>query len=105
MNFLINNWQAIACIIVAAGAISWAVFTGQKECLTSWLNGAVVAAETALGSNAGQAKLQLVYDAALTKFPMVMTFITFEQFSGYVDTALDLVKDKIDSISNSSTEG
>lgn len=98
MEMLTNNWQAIACVVVAASAIFWAVYTGQKECLTAWLQGAVVTAESVLGSNAGQKKLQMVYDAALSKFPLVMTFITFETFSSLVDKALDAVSDAIEKV-------
>lgn len=61
----------------------------QVADLQEWLKFAVAEAEKALGSGTGELKLRKVYDTALTRFPWIKTFISFETFKGYVDIALN----------------
>jgi hypothetical protein len=61
-----------------------------------WLKWAVVEAEKALGSGTGQLKLRYVYDLAISQFPWIVSFISFEMFSGWVDEALEWMKGQLD---------
>lgn len=61
-----------------------------------WLKLAVVEAEKFLGGGTGQLKLRYVYDLAVKQFPWIVTLVTFEIFSGWVDEALDWMKEQIE---------
>ena len=63
--------------------------------IKQWLKLAVVEAEKALGSGTGQLKLRYVYDLAVKQFPWIVTLVTFEIFSGWVDEALDWMRDQL----------
>ncbi len=71
--------------------------------IKQWLKLAVVEAEKALGSGTGQLKLRYVYDLAVKQFPWIVTLVTFEIFSGWVDEALDWMRDQLKQ--NSAIEG
>ena len=64
----------------------------QIQMISEWLLLAVVQAEKELGGKTGEIKLRYVYDEFLQRFGKVAMFITFEQFSGMVDVALDRMK-------------
>lgn len=64
----------------------------QMQMISEWLLLAVVQAEKELGGKTGEIKLRYVYDKFLQRFDKVAMFITFEQFSGMVDVALDRMK-------------
>ena len=63
-----------------------------KECL-KW---AVVQAEKTLGGGTGQLKLREVYNLAIQQFPWLVTLVTFEVFAGWVDEALDWMREQIE---------
>lgn len=96
MDFIAKNWYLI---VAGIAVIIFVVFACVKffklptakqiENLKKWLRYAVAQAEAALGSKTGALKLQMVYDMAISKFPWVATFISFEDFKGFVDEALD----------------
>lgn len=71
--------------------------------IKQWLKFAVIEAEKALGSGTGQLKLRYVYDLAVKQFPWIVTLVTFEIFSGWVDEALDWMRDQLKR--NSAIEG
>lgn len=71
--------------------------------IKQWLKLAVVEAEKALGSGTGQLKLRYVYDLAVKQFPWIVTLVTFEIFSGWVDEALDWMREQLKQ--NSAIEG
>lgn len=71
--------------------------------IKQWLKLAVVEAEKALGSGTGQLKLRYVYDLAVKQFPWIVTLVTFEVFSGWVDEALDWMREQLKQ--NSAIEG
>lgn len=64
----------------------------QMQMISEWLLLAVVQAEKELGGKTGEIKLRYVYDKFLQRFSKVAMFITFEQFSGMVDIALDKMR-------------
>jgi hypothetical protein len=71
--------------------------------IKQWIKLAVVEAEKALGSGTGQLKLRYVYDLAVKQFPWIVTLVTFEIFSGWVDEALDWMKAQLEQ--NKATNG
>ena len=88
---------AIAMILVGGAIIFIVNFckagqAQQIQMISEWLLLAVVQAEKELGGKTGEIKLRYVYDKFLQRFGKVAMFITFEQFSGMVDIALDKMK-------------
>lgn len=61
----------------------------QIERVKEWLKYAVTEAEKELGTGTGQAKLRLVFDMFIQRFPIFSKFITFQTFSAWVDIALE----------------
>lgn len=72
----------------------------QIEILKEWLLLAVIRAEKELGGGTGQVKLRYVYDLFIDKFGFLARILSFEQFSMYVDEALELMKHIIASNQN-----
>lgn len=62
-----------------------------------WLLLIVAEAEKELGGGTGKLKLRYVYDKALTQFPALTLAISFEDFSKYVDEALDEFRKMLES--------
>ena len=60
----------------------------KKKNVKEWLKYAVAIAEKDLGSGTGQLKLRKVYDMAVQEFPWIITAVSFEEFSNWVDEAL-----------------
>lgn len=104
IKVFLENW---AMWMVAAASIAFVVHfvynwlskpTSQQVAdLQEWLKFAVAEAERALGSGTGELKLRMVYDAAVSKFPWVKTFISFDMFKNYVDMALEWLEAELDS--------
>lgn len=63
--------------------------------IKEWLKYAVIEAEKYLGSGTGQLKLRYVYDAAVKQFPWIVSLVSFQVFSAWVDDALDWMKDQL----------
>lgn len=84
---------AIVCILIA-----WFLKLGkerQLKVITEWLLLAVIKAEKELGDGTGQVKLRFVYDLFIDKFKFASMFISFNQFSALVDSALIIMKEMI----------
>lgn len=62
-----------------------------KECLLNW----VVQAEAELGSGTGRVKLSEVYGQFCSSFPLLKSAVSFEQFSAWVDEALDQMREML----------
>lgn len=90
----------IIILIAVAGVAIYQFMKFSKEQkianIKEWLKYAVVEAEKALGSGTGQLKLRYVYNLAVAQFPWIVTFITFDMFSKFVDEALDWMRNQID---------
>lgn len=104
MNTLIENWAlivALACVLalIISLVVNFFKLPNSKkiEAVKEWLKWAVVEAEKQLGSKTGQLKLRLVYDMFAQRFPEVAKFVSFETFSGWVDEALDWMKNQLES--------
>lgn len=91
---------AIIIIIIAiiSATLKFLYLTKEKKIanIKEWLKYAVTLAEKELGSGTGQLKLRQVYNMAVTQFPWVVQLVDFEQFSKWVDEALDWMKKQID---------
>lgn len=72
----------------------------QIEMLQQWLILAVVRAEKELGEGTGQLKLRYVYDKFIKEFKFLAKVISFEEFSKYVDDALEAMKHMIQNNKN-----
>lgn len=64
--------------------------------IKQWLKLAVVEAEKVLGGGTGQLKLRYVYDLAVKQFPWIVALVSFEIFSGWVDEALEWMKEQLE---------
>lgn len=69
------------------------VVTGRIKTVKQWLKYAVAEAERYFGSKTGKLKLQYVYNCFAEKFTVISSFITFQVFSKWVDTALETLND------------
>lgn len=103
MEWMVSNWF----LIVVSLCIVWALVMASKKFLNlptkeqienikEWLLFAVIEAEKELGSGTGAVKLRYVYDMAVAKFKW-LSFISFETFSKWVDEALDVMKEQLQS--------
>ena len=96
IDFIQEYWFLIVAAVAAISVVSikaylWFKKPGneQLEQVKQWLIYAVAKAEAELGSGTGQLKLRYVYDQFIKKFPAIAIFISFEDFSKMVDTALE----------------
>lgn len=102
-EFLVN--LPFICLLIAVLACLIAVIynfvvlppSGKKEALKEWLKWAVFKAEQEYGGKTGQLKLREVYNLAIQQFPWLLRFVTFDEFSLYVDEALEWLKTQLES--------
>lgn len=104
MNFMVENGLmlfvlALCCIALVLHIMMFFQKPTEEQltCLKNWLLGAVIEAEKEFGSNTGALKLRSVYDKFVVRLPWLAKLITFEQFSGYVDNALDEMEELLQS--------
>ena len=96
MEWIVNNWSLLV-VLLAIGVVvyhwtkkfSELPSEEQLKKVKEWLLWAVVIAERELG---GQLKLRYVYNLFIEKFPSLVTIISFNLFSQYVDEALEKMK-------------
>lgn len=110
MEQLVDNWYLVfgfvAVLVGLVGAFAEFFYESRDkkiETLRKWLEYAVVEAEKQLGEKTGQLKLRLVYDMALSKFSWLEKLVSFEDFSGYVDEALEWMRKQL--VSNAGVRG
>ena len=96
ISFILNNWYLIVggiaiIALVVARILGFIKLPTDKqiERVKEWLKYAVTEAERELGTGTGQAKLRLVFDMFIQRFPIFSKFITFQTFSNWVDIALE----------------
>ena len=91
----------IIALIIIAGICLFIVWflklskEKQLKIITEWLLLAVIRAEKELGDGTGQVKLRFVYDLFIDKFKFSSMFISFNQFSALVDSALVIMREMI----------
>lgn len=97
MNAQIIVALVIVAIVLVCGIIWFVKLPKDKKIanIKEWLKFAVVDAEKELGSGTGQLKLRMVYNMAVKQFPFIVQLIPFDTFSGWVDEALDWMKDQL----------
>ena len=106
-QFICEYWYIIVAFIAVIAFVAIEVYkwiqlpdSEQKAQVRQWLLFAVAKAEAELGTGTGQLKLSRVYDMFLAKFPAIALFISFEEFSAMVDSALEELEDLIDNSDN-----
>lgn len=91
----------LVALLVCLGAVVYNFImlppSGKKEALKEWLKWAVTVAEKEYGGKTGQLKLRYVWELALKQFPWLVRFVTFDEFSLYVDEALEWLKGQLES--------
>ena len=105
LTFLNQNWfllvVIISVIVIAVRAtkkFSELPSEEQQKKVLEWLLYAVVKAEKKFKiEKLGRIKLRYVYDLFLDKFPSIAPVVSFEQFSKWVDIALDEMRKAIES--------
>lgn len=105
LTFLNQNWfllvVIISVIVIAVRAtkkFSELPSEEQQKKVLEWLFYAVVKAEKKFEiEKLGRIKLRYVYDLFLDKFPSIAPVVSFEQFSKWVDIALEEMKKAIES--------
>ena len=97
MNAQIIVTLVIVAIALVCGIIWFVKLPKDKKIanIKEWLKFAVVDAEKELGSGTGQLKLRMVYNMAVKQFPFIVQLIPFDTFSGWVDEALDWMRDQL----------
>ena len=97
MNAQIIITLVIVAIALVCGIIWFVKLPKDKKIanIKEWLKFAVVDAEKELGSGTGQLKLRMVYNMAVKQFPFIVQLIPFDTFSGWVDEALDWMRDQL----------
>lgn len=82
-------------IVVVLAIVGIIIAIKQPAKIREWLVWAVTQAEKDLGSGTGQMKLRKVYDMFTSKYKFVSLFISFDIFSVWVDSALDVMREMI----------
>ena len=81
----------IVALVLLIGGVALLAYRERKN-LKNWLLYAVATAEKLLGTGTGELKLRQVYDAFLTKFPIISKFMSFKTFKTLVNDALDTLE-------------
>lgn len=83
----------ITCLVsLIAALIIFIAVRSRKTTIVDWLLLAVTEAENQLGSGTGQQKLKRVYLWFTERFPVASYFVSFDIFSVWVDSALDIME-------------
>lgn len=91
MEWIVNNWGLLLILVMVVAGLIYLI-RNDKEKAKKWLLLACLEAEKEFGSKTGVIKLRYVYDMFLATFPVLSKFMSFEQFSNMVDTALEEMK-------------
>lgn len=109
-KWIVENWFLIvvlAAIIVSIVKIvkKFSELPSQdqvekiKACLLNW----VIMAEKELGNGTGRVKLSMVYSKFVEAFPFLSMVVPFELFNTWVDEALEIMANMLQSNSNISS--
>lgn len=93
MEWLIDNWYYIVFVILMIFVVVYGCMTGKCK---EWLKYAVCVAEEELKSGTGQLKLRYVYDMFVGQFPIFAKIVPFTIFSGWVDLALEWMREQLE---------
>lgn len=102
VKFMVENWYLLIAGLALAVAACFMLYRffqlptkKQIARIKQWLLYAVAEAEKELGSGTGQLKLRQVYDLFVQRFPAVAAVISFDTFSGWVDEALEQMREML----------
>ena len=100
-------YEMIAVILLIVLSIAFIVrmVRDEKQEVKNWLLIAVEEAERKLGAGTGKRKLEMVYNMFSDRFPVLSVFLSFETFSGWVDIALEQMKEVIEKIGKDRADG
>lgn len=84
-----ENFIIIGAVVLIAIIAIVLVCVGKVKAVKQWLKYAVAEAEQYFGSKTGKLKLQYVYNCFAERFKVISSFVTFDVFSKWVDTALE----------------
>lgn len=103
VKFMAENWYLLIAGVGVAAAVGFMLYRffklptkEQIAKIKEWLLYAVTEAEKELGGGTGQLKLRQVYDLFVQRFPAVAAVISFDTFSGWVDDALDQMREMLE---------
>jgi hypothetical protein len=103
MEWIIENWYFIIVAIAVLSVSAYALYcfikmpVDQKyKKILNWMLYAVTVAEAQLGSGTGEIKLVAVYDAFLSKFRFLSSFMSYETFKQLVDVSLNQMRNLLD---------
>lgn len=95
MKFLYDNWTLLVFLAALLGIVIYygKRFTSlpsdeQLNKVKQWLLYAVITVEKEYQSGTGVLKLRAAYNMFVERFPSLVTIISFELFSQFVDEAL-----------------
>ena len=91
MNYL--TWYNVLFVVLAIAVVAYGITAGKAK---EWLKWAVMVAEQELGSGTGQAKLRMVYDMFVDRFPAIASVLPFNIFSKWVDLALEWMREQLE---------
>ena len=107
MKWIVDNWSLL--VVILSGIVIVGVYIKkftdmpsdeQIEKVREWLLYAVIEAEKQFQGGTGQIKLRYVYDMFVTKFPTLVSIISFELFSDLVDDALEQMRHLLETNAN-----
>lgn len=95
---------SITCLLASMTIIAVNFFLEPRDKkianLKEFLLWAVIAAEKEMGSGTGQLKLRYCYNLCVERFEWLPKLITFDQFSKYVDEALEWARKQLNTNTN-----
>lgn len=99
MKDIIGVAIAIIIIVVLCYSIYKFVKKNHDEKIATvkqWLLFCVTKMESIYGSSTGKIKLRAAWDFALERFPFLATLVTFDEFSKWVDDALEEMRELLE---------
>lgn len=101
MSKSIIIFVAIAVMVIFIATIYVIDFIKNKSreekivAVKEWLLFCVTKMENIYGSGTGQMKLRAAWDFALQRFPFLAMIVTFDEFSKWIDEALEQMKEML----------
>ena len=104
LKILADNWAILVAMICGIAFVTAMVVkfmsmptAKQIENVKEWLRYAVIECEKEMNSHTGSAKLRMCYDLAVKQFPWIAIYISFDDFSKWVDDALVWMRNQLES--------
>lgn len=104
LKILADNWAILVAMICGIAFVTAMVVrfmsmpsAKQIENVKEWLRYAVIECEKELGSKTGSAKLHMCYDLAVKQFSWIAVYVSFDDFSKWVDDALVWMRKQLES--------